>query len=638
MYEDVHEHGHEDVRVDVRGTVGDRGRRAAIEWRGAVAALAMWLVVPGCSGANTSAFSAMYPDNQPSAMESVATRIAGHRPSGSPIAVGLSAGELYAYDLDARRELWRQPVSEPRSAPAVCGGVVVLHEGGRIVGRRARDGGRAFDMGDEQLGLVGGGGDGDVGAFVLSTTGGVGAISKVYITRGDAIATHYELDSPVGVPTVAGDVVLVPWGNQNVSAIDAATGEEIARARSLAGTVSHAEVHGGRIYFGQRGVGRVTPQIGGGAPAEVGWVEPPTADLPGAPPLWRSAYDPPAGPDSATFRIRLAWAPTGDSGAVRFEDDVVYMTFYSMVFGLAPEDLRVRWAHQLDHDVVGARAVPGGVVIADDAGGFHALAASNGAEGWSAEDSGRAPSVVVFDRASFAPSLDGAEAPGLAEQLLSVAQSTDARLVPARAFAVRALASLEDPSVTEHLLALCDDRSLPSDLHTASCASLGARSLGSDAVLRGLRRHAAFLDDTTAPPVGALASAAARMNERGAVPLLVAHLSDPATASSDIAPIADALAALADRSASRSLEDFLWLYHADVEDDAFERGLIAVARAIVTLSGPPGREVVREVIDAPFTPMSLRGSLNDLLEAQARAEDQAQPAEGAEEGDGEPEE
>lgn len=595
--------------------------------------LALAGAAAGCGGANTSAFSTMYPDNQPDAIEAVVSRLsaAGAR-DVSPVAVGVSDGSLYAYDLEGGRELWTDPVERPRTAPSVAGPLVLIHEGERIVARRLSDGRRAFDMDDDRLSLVGADGDGELGAFVLSTTGGVGAQSRVYITHGTSVSTYYELDYPVGVPAVAAGMVFVPWGNQNVTVIDGASGEEIARFRSLAGVVSHALARAGHLYFGQSGVGRANAQMGGGSADEVGWTQPSTGDLPGAPPLWRSAYDPPAAADSATHRIQLEWQPTGGDGAVGFADDTLYLTFYSMVFGLDAEDLSVRWVQQLDHDVVGAAARDGGVLLADDAGGLVYLAAGDGSVRWTG-DTGAQPSAVTLRLGSFTPSGGGGEErPFLSEQLLAAAQSTDARLVPGRVYAVRNLAAQEDPAVTTHLLVLCDDRTLPAPLHEAACEALGTRELGSDVILRGLRRHAAFLEDTTAPPVGALATAAARMNERAAVPLLVAHLDDPNTAARDIVSLADALAALGDRSAVRPMQDFLWLYHADVPDEEFARALAAVARAIITLSGPPGREMVEEVRGAHFTPGPLHGMLGDVLSGD---EDEGEGSGAGGEGEGE---
>ena len=587
----------------------------------AIAALAV-----GCGG-GADAFRPTFPDNRSDALREIAARLA-QAPAAQdrPVAVGLTEESLYAYDLEAGTLLWEERVGEPQSAPHVAGDVVILHEGGRIVGRRVSDGRRTFEVDDTHLSLIGAAGEGDLAAFVLSTTGGVGAASRVYVARGGSITAHADAEVAVGAPAVRGDLVIVPWGSQNVSFLDGDTGTEVARMRSLAGVVSHATVQDGQLYFGQAGVGRLTPTSASGAAEEVGWTQPETSALPGGPPLWRSAYDPPAGARSAEHRIRVSFSPRGDAGPVSFSDDTVYLSFYRLIFGLAPSDLSPRFAYQHPSDVVGARAVDGGVIVADATGGV-TLVGSDGQPRWTT-DSGKAPSVVALRLGAFRPqgSAEG-QAPLLAEQLLSVAQSTDARLVPGRAFAVSAMAGLEDEAVTGHLIVLCDDRSMPAPIWQAGCAALARRTTGGAAVLTALRRHASFLEDTVAPAVGPLATVAARLELREAVPLLVGHLSDPGTRADDLPALAEALAAFGDQSAAGPLRDFLWLYHAEA-DEALTPGLVAVARALVQLAGPAGRDDVQEVLDAPFTAPPVRAPLSQVVQAAEAAE--GAEAEGAE--------
>jgi len=594
-------------------------RAATILWAGA---LGLSAAVAGCGGAGGGdAFGHIYPDNERSDVDTVVQRLSSAPPaSDDAVAVGLTESELFVYDLGGGRERWRRPVSEPRGEPQIAGPLVLLHEGERIVARRLADGQRAFDVADDHLQLVGASGQGATGAFVLSTTGGVGASSRLFITSGDSIARRYDADLLIGAPEVAASMVFVPWGHQNVSVIDVQSGAEIARLRSLAGVIGHARVEEGTLFFGQSGVGRLVAGMRADDPEQIGWVEPDTGSLPGAPPFFRSSYDPPAGARSATHRIELAWRPTPGDGAVGFTDDTIYLTFYKLVFGLSPGDLSVRWVAQLDADAVGARARPGGVLVADASGGLSYLAASNGQVQWTGS-LGVEPTVVSMRLGSFAPSGAPGDEPGfLAEQLLSAVQNTDARLVPGRAFAVRALAAQPDDAVTEHLIVLCDDGALPSPLRDAACEALGTRDSGSPAVVRALQRHAAFLEGTTAPPVGPLASAAANMGERAAVPLLVSHLGDPDTAIGDVPQVASALATLGDRSAVEPLRDFLWLYHADGGEGELAAALSAVARAIVVLDGPPGREAVGEVLQAPFTAPPVRQAIRDMLAALEEAE------------------
>ena len=589
-----------------------------------LALLALAAFAPGCGGASGAAFAHVYPDNETGAVESVARRLAdAGTPDEPAVAVGVAGGQLYAWDLAAGREMWREAVTDPRGEPHVAGPLVILHEGDRIVGHRLTDGRRSFDVSDDRFSLVGAAGEGRYGAFVLSTTGGVGAESRLYLTRGDGVAGQYDVEFTLGAPEVAAGMVFVPWGHQNVSVIDADSGDEIARLRTLAGVVGHARAVGGALFFGQSGVGRLRPGMIADGPEPVAWQERDVSRLPGTPPLWRNAYDPPASIESATHRIELSWLPVAEGEGVAFADDTIYLTFYKLVFGLAADDLSVRWVQQLDADGVGAAARPGGVVVADAAGGLSYLAASNGRPTRIA-DTGLEPTVVAFQLGSHEPSgTPGEEPPFLAEQLLAAAQNTDARLVPGRAFAVSALAAQPDDAVTGHIFALCDDGTLPQPLRDAACEALGTRDAGNTAVLRALGRHASFLEGTSAPPVGALATAAARMGERGAVPLLVGHLGDPDTPLTSIPALAAGLASLGDRSAVEPLRDFLWLYHADGEEAPLAAALGAVARAVVALDGPPGREAVQEILAAPFTSGTVRAALTEALAAPAEGEEES---------------
>ena len=578
----------------------------------------------GCGG-SVDAFRPTYPDNQEAALTNVASRLASAAPSSDRgVVVGLTEDRLYAWDLAAGRRLWEQPVNDPHTAPHIAGDLVVIHEADRVVARRLADGGRAFDVADDRFSLVGAAGEGSLAAIVLSSTGGVGAESRLLIARAGGVVSRVDVEGSMGFPAVRAGLVFVPWGNQNVSVIDPDTGAEIARVRSLAGVVGHARANASGVYFGQTGVGRLSAAVSTGTAEQVGWVQPATTGLPGQPPLWRNAYDPPAGPRSAEHKIRIAWEPAPGEGAVGFTDDTLYMVFYRLVFGLAPDDLSVRWVHEHPADVVGAAAREGGVLLADAAGGLAFLGA-DGRPRWTA-DTGMHPTVAAIRLGDFTPSgsPEGA-ASSLADQLLSAVQNTDSRLVPGRAFAVQALGANPDSEVTTRLIVLCDDRSLPDQIRRAACETLGSREVGADVVLAALQRHASFLEGTGGPPVGALATVAARMGERRAVPLLVAHLRDPDTEVSDLPAVAAALGALGDQGAAGPLRDFLWLYHAE-DDPALPPAIQAVARALVTLAGPPGRDDVQEVIDAPFTAPTTSGLLRELLTQLAAQAAGGQPS------------
>lgn len=568
------------------------------------ASLALTLLVAGCGAA--AGLSPTFPDNRGEDLSAALARVDAGAHVDEPIAVGLTEDRLYAYDLTARRMRWEQPVGEARTAPLLAGELVVLHEGSRVVGRRLRDGAVAFAVSDEQFQLIGAAGEGPLGVAVLSTGGSVGARSRVLVWSGGSVRAELAIDAAAGGPAVRGGLVFLPWGNQNLSVLDGSSSREVARLRFLDGVVGHARASAAGVFFGQTGFGRVSPSADRSG---TGWYQPQTAALPGQPPLWRDAYAPPAGPRSATHRIRLEWAPAaGTQGPSRTTDDTLYLTFYRLVFALAQEGLAPRWVHEHPADVVGAAARTGGVLLADAEGGL-TFVDTEGRPRWSAETNVR-PTVVALRLDGFEPAGDpGPRLPSLSDQLLAAVQSTDARLLPARAYAVGLLAGQDDAGVTERLIVLCDDAQVPADLRRSACQSLEGRALGSDAVLAALQRRANYLSGTRPPPVGALAAVAARQGERRAVPLLLGHLRDPATAPGDLAGIASALGRLGDASAVQPLTDFVWLYHAESDDEALAAALGAAARAMVELAGPRGREEVQRVLDAPFTTPRARAQL-----------------------------
>ncbi len=383
-------------------------------------------LLAGCGGA--AGLSPTFPDNQPAALAGVLERVRAASADERPVAVGLTEDHLYAYDLEAGRQLWNEAVEEPRTAPSIAGELVVLHEGSRIVARRLADGRVAFALGDERFQLAGASGEGPLAAIVLSTGGAVGARSRVLVVRDGGVSGAVALDAAAGVPAVRGGLVFVPWGNQNVSVLDE-RGQEVARLRFMDGVVGHARATDAGVFFGQRGVGRVAEQV---SAEGVGWFQPDVSALPGQPPLWRDAYAPPAGPRSAEHRIRLVWTPAAGEGPVRASDGTLYLAFYRLVFGLGQDDLAARFVYEHPADIVGAAARAGGVVLADAEGGLTFVGA-DGRPRWSAETGAR-PTVVALRLGRFAPSGDaGPELPPLADQLLSAAMNTDARLVPGRA-------------------------------------------------------------------------------------------------------------------------------------------------------------------------------------------------------------
>ena len=587
------------------------------------------LAASACGGgtAASGAFSATFPDNRSEDVASVLARLASAPSAESPaIAVGLtSTPSLFAYDIASGHELWTSPVGAPVSAPRLAGELVLLHESTGIVARGLRDGRTRFTIPDSAMHLVGADGEGPVSVFVLSTGAGVGARSEVVVAQGGSVSWRRSYEQALGAPAVAGGLVFLPWATQNLSVLDARTGDELARLRSTDAVVSEARRFAGHVYYGRSGFYLLDAQAAGGSRESTHFASPRVGDLPGDPSLDADPYRPAPPATSAVHKIRLAWRPSTSGTGVGVQDALAYFVFYRLVFALEADGGALRWVSSLPADGLDSVASEGGLWVATADGQLRFLDAADGRER-PARETGHASVAMALPHDLGAP--DGAaqgEALPLAEQLLAAAQNTDARLVPARSLAVARLAAMSDGAATESLLSLCDDRRLPPPVRAAACEGLAARSNGAEFVLTALRRHANFLDQTEPPPAGPLGRASANMHLTAAVPLLLGQLREPATPAADLAGLAQALGELGDRSAAEPLLDFVRLYHADAADDPTRNAVAAASQAVARLLGVASVDelttVAADPLCSPGVAQALRDVITSLTENPAEATD-----------------
>ncbi|MBO6939566.1 MAG: PQQ-binding-like beta-propeller repeat protein [Deltaproteobacteria bacterium] len=592
------------------------------------------LLLAACGGGASGSFGPMYPDNQQSSIDSVLGRLqANPAPSPTAVAVGLTGAphQLYAVDLETGAISWKVPVDTPASGPQIGGDLVFLHETRGVVARDLASGAERFVVEDDALHLAGAGGEGDWSVLALTTGGGVGARSKLVIARRGSVKHDLEIPHALGAPTVAAGMVFVPWATQNLTVLDAVTADEIARVRVTDTSLARAFRVGNDLYFGQRGVFRLTPSIVSGARAESAYFEPMAREIPGNPTLMVDPYRPAPTPDSAVHSIRFAWRPAGSGETLHFADETVYAVFYRFVFALDPNADAVRWVYAHPEDIVGAVAQDGGLTVADEAGGLAFLGAQDGLRRWSASVDAT-PTVVAIRPGDHVPTgAPEGEAMSLHDQLLAAAQNTDARLVPARKMAVHMLHALEEPDVTAHLITLCDDQRAPAPVRTEACGRLAERTTGAEHVIAALERHDRYLTNTEAGPIGALAQAAVAMEATEAAPSLIAHLVDPSTPAAALAPLLDSLRALEAADAAEPVRNFLRLYHAEVEGDAMLAAMSAAAQTALALDADPAVELLETLSADSLAPGPVRGKLTDALEAYRAAQAEAEAAEGEEE-------
>lgn len=588
-----------------------------------------------CGGGNS--FSPVYPDNQEASVQSVVNRLAGHTgPDADPVAAGVTTSphHLFVVDLRTGEKRWDIETEAPASAPVIAGDYVLLHQARGVVGYSLVDGRELFDVDDNAMYLTGGGGEGADAVFALSTGGGVGARSKLVIIRGGSVTLERELDQTLGAPTLTAGMVFVPWATQNLSVLEASSGDEIARVRitdSPVGSVFHQD---GDVYFGQRGVFRLTSGSASGTTEGSAFVQPAPRAFPGEPSFMSDPYAPSAGPASAVHKIRLDWLAAGSADTVGFADDRLYLSFYRFVFGLTPDDAEgVHFVYEHSEDIVGAHAVRGGLIIADQGGGF-ALINARGQQAWTARVD-RTPTAVAIRPGNFVPPATPSSEPGtIAEQLSAAAQSTDSRLVPARRFALGLMSGVEGEEVTAQLLEVCDNPRTPPAVKSDACARLSTRTSGQAAILQALERHASFLDDQLAPPVVELAGAASAMGASSAAPLIWNHIQDPQTPETALPALFEALKSLGAEGSLANIKTWIRTYHADARTEGMLQSLALATSIVMEAEGEEAEEFIAAMAEDALAPPAARGQMTEVLDSWRAAQEAAAAAEAAESEEG----
>ena len=549
---------------------------------------------------------------------------------------------LRAVDLTTGNTVFEEATPDLSSTPVVAGGFVVSAEGERVVVRRLEDGRTIARLGVASRLL---GANGDAGRVVVSVAEGSeqAPLGRLFLVTDGGPQWEHELPLGVGVAALAGDVVVVPWATQRVSFLDAADGHERARVRFSDRVVGRAWVEGGRVILGQHEVWAADRAMAD--PSSIPSWRPIGRPLPGQPALLPDGYLAVPAPEAADNRVRLEWRAAPDARSAA--DDVMYFVFYRLVFALEAGSDAVRWVHVHPRDVVGARAIAGGLWLADESGEVLALGAADGAvisrreldtpilaaamrpDGAISELPASATTEATPD--ATAETTNGAPAevasrPSLAAQLFEAARLPDNRLGAGRGLAARHLAAIEGEDVTGQLVELCADRSSPEPARHPACDGLATRTEGAQHIRAALEHHGSFLAARPAPPVGALARAAAAMHQRALVTNLVGHLADPSTPSEELADLLRGLGELGSPFATRPVQAFVRLYHA-TDDPLLRRAVVAGAEALARLDGTSIAPQLAELERDPFTPPPIIAELRQLLEREeAQATAAARPA------------
>jgi outer membrane protein assembly factor BamB len=578
-------------------------------------ALALGTATAGCPGdaAHPGTFSTNWLDDQGKSIGEVQARLKGARAGGSADIAVAVAGEkndkLIGAPLAGGAPWTFQHALDAR--PIIAGGVVVGSGSGEVFALDAATGKRLWARPSGGVALLGAGDDGTVTAVTLSK--GTGSTILV-VGRDGSVKRQIETDKQLGDPAVVGGIIFVPWSNQYVSAIDAATGDELGRV-TLRDKVSRADTIGGGLYFGEVAYVRFDDKIRMASQGQANRIAIPSRELPGTPRLLVPGTEklPPVA--NARDRDRLFARPSAPEGPLGIDSNRFYASYFRLVLGFESSRGQLGWVHTHPSDVIGGEAVIGGVLLCDEEGKIVVLDGRTGQVSHQASFGEPIKSCVVHaDTYKALPGPGGA--PALGQQITEAVSSREASLATAQRLLLRELGTLEDESATKTLVEIASDSRAAPVLVADARAAIATRRNGAQYMLSALGKHYDFLRDVLAsPPVGPIADALAAMKDGKAAPLLASHLLDPADTDDDIRRAAAALATLATKDELPTLRHFFAMYRSTAESDEIALAVASAGEAILRLDPKDGRAMIERASKDATTVAVARTRLEALLTA-----------------------
>jgi outer membrane protein assembly factor BamB len=561
---------------------------------------------------------------------------------GRPLAFlalgGVKGPRLCAYDLALGRVLWTQP-ADLKGRVEVGADIVVYGSADAVVARDIANGAERWHHAiakDERL--LGYAMSGRTAYLVVQEGGahlhsGTASVRALDATTGSARWRHELPSGNAGAPAARGGLVAVPVQSQYVTLLDAETGEQLAQVLSSEEAATFVRTLPEGIFFGSRGVFRLSPATAGGSRKSGGYAR---ATLPAfvRPVYWFDLYRPEQGDYSAMDRNRILWRMT-PSGEARFRDDLAFVHNYRFFFGFDARTGALKWAynHPVSEAVASAQLGDALVFVTAD-GELGALDVHTGERTFKANLQGEVVRGATFDAEGWAPR-GGPGAPAastLTETLSTIVWDPDRRFWDVKMFAIEELARQPGREVTSQLLKITEQEGLPPAVYQKAGEALIARKdaasdrASADLLARVLETHADYADSRAAPAVEILARAAGAMKATTAAPALVAHLRRPETPPAALTQIARALAAIGATDALPALRDFVTMYRSDPLYDGDPTPLVAASEAMLALGGPPERQLLLYLAEEPHTVEPLRVHLRRALAQTAGVEVRARAA------------
>jgi outer membrane protein assembly factor BamB len=606
----------------------NRSLRTALLVPALFTALACTSSLVGCSGGggasgvgavsgNAFTLEAVNDPKNDKAQEAVLAKLTGNPPAQVPdVAIAVTGTqELSGIDLASGKTWTFSHAFDAR--PRLAGPMVVGQGGGETFALDAKTGAPKWKTPKVKGKLVGVGADADFAAITSKADDGW----HLYVvgSKGDVVGDR-KTDVELASPGVAAGIVFVPWKAQFVTAFDARSGDQLATF-SLKNETTRVLPIGGALYAGQGRLFRMDANLPKAQPSDL--VSPPQA----TPSVFRrELYVGPAQLDpvkaTAIDQTLLVGRPTS-SGAPGFEQSRIYGAYYRLLMGLDAASAKLAWVVSSKDDFIAAAATKDGVVTVDEGGNVQFVSASNGAV---TKTLSFGKAVMSAEVEVDALAVGAGEAPSLTKQIGEALSLRSADLATAQVFLAQALTGLDAEDATLVLLDVADDPRAAPVVRDEARTQLATRKNGAAAMTKRLERHASFLLDTSAPPVGPIATSLALQGKKDAVPLLLSHLLDPATASRDLAPTATAIVALASAADLPGMKRFITMYRGSAQGTpALSDAIGILATGVTKLGTDKDRAWVKEISEDATTDVDVRTTLAKVLEDQKAAEEKAKP-------------
>jgi outer membrane protein assembly factor BamB len=533
---------------------------------------------------------------------------------------------IVAYDLDAGSVLWKVD-ADVQSRIWVGGDILLTLDGKQLVARDQQTGASKWKVAIKGQ-FVGASADRQR-AYVVTREGTdqkpTWYLSAYSATSGKLAWQADPAEGQLGAPVAHAGLVYSPFLTQWLIVVDGSTGRPLARLRGIDEQISVIRATSRTAYYGSRqGVFALDARAATGRRTEATYGQ---VKIPAQ--LDRTSYgvdlyDSVQATFTAADRARVLWSsePTND-GPMKFTGDTYAVHYFRYMFGFNLAGDMV-WAFQNPRvELVASEHTGTTIVGVASNGDIVALDPQTGAVRAHLQLGTQAQVLgATFDADGWSPAGKG-DKPETVAALVAIARDRDARFDKVKELAIATLAKLPGPDVTKEMLAVLGDKRAPAKLKETVVEMLARRKdpAALPVLTAQLAIHHDFLAKTEPESLGAVVKAMAglrgsELDPSHVAPALTAlqsHLDDPATSSSELAAIVDAMAAVGGGRERAALSSHLLLYHADDDlgtDAAWQHAIVAAVREH---AGPYERELLRQLAADPRTKQGLADAIKETL-------------------------